>query len=171
MPVLVRHRLRRNPVKLSAFSRFAQRILDLLREPQAELSLELIGSQRMRRLNREFRGKDRPTDVLAFPMREAPHSRPDVIGDVVIAMPVAMAQARCYHHSLDEELIRLLVHGVLHLLGYDHERGEREARKMRSKESLLLNGLKPFPKLSRFAKARKSRNVNRGTRQGGINER
>ena len=147
MPVLTRNRLRRHPVRMSVLARLAQQILDLVGEHEVELSLEIIGNGRMRRLNREFRGKDRPTDVLAFPLRESLGPRSSLLGDVVIALPTAAKQARALGHSLDEELVCLLTHGILHLLGYDHECGEREARRMRRKEKIVLHKVRPIPKL------------------------
>ncbi len=147
MPVVVRSRLRRSPVRMSVLSRLAQHLLELVGEQQAELSLEIIGNTRMRRLNREYRERDKTTDVLAFPLRVSPGFRSSLLGDVVIAYPTAERQASAFDHSVDEELISLLIHGVLHLLGYDHEQGDREARRMRRKEQALFESLKPFPKL------------------------
>ena len=147
MPVLVRHGLRRYSVRIPALTRTAQCLLDLTGEAESELSVELVSSPRMRRLNREYRGQDRPTDVLAFPFREAPGPASALLGDVVIALPVAISQARQYGYSVDEELIRLLIHGVLHLVGYDHEQGEREARRMQRKERTLFRELQPIPKM------------------------
>ncbi len=147
MPVLVRHCLRRYIVRVPALTRTAQCLLDLTGEAESELSVELVSRPRMRRLNREYRGQDRPTDVLAFPIREAPGPASALLGDVVIALPVAMSQARQFGHSVDEELIRLLIHGVLHLVGYDHEQGEREARRMQRRERMLFRQLQPLPKL------------------------
>jgi rRNA maturation RNase YbeY len=97
----------------------------------------------MRSLNHAWRGKDRTTDVLSFSLREGafPHIRPDMLGDIVISVPVASRQAREEGHSLDREIDRLLVHGLVHLLGYDHERGPREARRMVHKERELLKGI------------------------------
>jgi probable rRNA maturation factor len=93
----------------------------------------------MRYLNRRYRDIDRATDVLSFSQREGQFSglRPDILGDIVISVPTAARQARERNHSLGREIERLLVHGLLHLLGYDHERGPAEARRMRRKEARL----------------------------------
>ena len=141
MPVLIRHRLRRFDVKLPVLTRMAQRLLDLTHESESELSLEFVSRSRMRFLNSEYRGVDRPTDVLAFPLREGPGPMSALLGDVVIALPVALKQARDYGHTVDEECVRLIIHGVLHLLGYDHEVGEGEARRMQRKERMLFSSV------------------------------
>ena len=83
---------------------------------RAGVSVLLCGDARMRRLNREFRKIDRPTDVLSFPAGD-----PSFLGDVAIDVPYAARQARRRGHSLDREVKLLLAHGVLHLLGHDHE--------------------------------------------------
>jgi probable rRNA maturation factor len=97
----------------------------------------------MRSLNRRYRGIDGTTDVLSFSLREGEFSaiQPALLGDIVISVPVAARQARELGHSLRREIERLLVHGLLHLLGYDHERGEQEAKRMRRKERQLLRAL------------------------------
>ena len=82
----------------------------------AGVSVLLCGDVRMRRLNREFRKVDRPTDVLSFPA-----GTPAFLGDVAIDVPYAARQARKRGHSLEREVQLLLAHGVLHLLGHDHE--------------------------------------------------
>ena len=114
-------------------------------ELQSELSLELVGDGRMRRLNRLYRQKDRTTDVLAFPMREADNPCPMLLGDVVISVPTALRQASEAGRSLNDELAALLVHGVLHLCGYDHERSEREAARMHRREREILRAIGPAP--------------------------
>lgn len=120
-------------------------LLRRLELPDAELSVLFAGDRVMRTLNRQYRGKDRSTDVLSFSMREGPFGdlRPELLGDIVISVPVAEKQARIAGHSLAREIELLLVHGLLHLLGYDHERGPAEARKMRRKEQMLLK--RPAP--------------------------
>jgi probable rRNA maturation factor len=99
----------------------------------------------MRRLNARYRGIDRPTDVLAFAMREGPCAglHPQVLGDVVISAETAWRQAQARRHSLAEELTQLLIHGTLHLLGYDHEVSAAEARLMRAKERELWRQVAP----------------------------
>jgi rRNA maturation RNase YbeY len=111
--------------------------------PDAELSVLFIGDRAMRTLNRRYRGKDETTDVLSFSLREGrfPTIQPDMLGDIVISIPVALRQAGREGHSIAREIDRLLVHGLVHLLGYDHERGPREARRMARKELALLRGL------------------------------
>jgi rRNA maturation RNase YbeY len=131
--------------------RSARAILSDVGEASAELGIMFVGDQRMRGLNRKYRGKDRTTDVLAFAMRESftPHASrltPDMLGDVVIAVPTAARQAKQGQRSLDEELTVLLIHGILHLCGYDHERSEKEARRMHRRERMILRSLARLPK-------------------------
>jgi rRNA maturation RNase YbeY len=127
-------------------------VLAAVGEARSDLSVELVGDSRMRRLNRDYRKQDRPTDVLAFPMRKAltPHPSPltpEILGDVVISVPTALRQAGEDRRSLDDELATLLVHGVLHLCGYDHERNEKEAALMRRRERAVLKAIGPVPRL------------------------
>ena len=148
MSAEVRIRLRRRrQIRRKAFIFLANTILDAVGESNAELHIELIGDHRMQRLNREYRGKNVPTDVLAFSQREAPGRRSSLLGDVVISVHAALRQANVRHHSVDEELAVLLIHGILHLCGYDHERGEPEARRMRRRELILRRLVHPLPRL------------------------
>jgi len=98
-----------------------------------ELSVLLTDDAGIRELNRTYRGKDRSTDVLSFPQDD-----PVLLGDIVVSVEKAAAQAGDYGATLDEELRRLLVHGLLHLLGYDHVNGGSQAAKMKRKEEELL---------------------------------
>ena len=91
-------------------------------------------------LNRRYRGKDRPTDVLSFPL--ADEIQPSLLGDVVISVETAACQAQRRGHSFREELQVLLIHGILHLLGYDHEISRSEAIRMRRKEQEVMKVLK-----------------------------
>ena len=174
MPVLIATRGRKAPTLARRLSRTAKRLLDSLRLQSAELSLVLVSDRVMHDLNHRWRGKDRPTDVLAFPQQDdgegpagargAPRraiigertQRPPgprrtartaivlperLLGDVVISIDTARKQAVERGHSVGAEAERLLVHGVLHLLGYDHERSAAEARRMQRKERALLRAL------------------------------
>ena len=114
--------------------------------PPYEISFVFTDSETVQRLNRDYRGVDEPTDVLAFYMlsqKEADSSfvlPPDGItrlGEVIISYPQAVGQAKEQGHSVDEELALLIIHGILHLLGYDHEKPE-EAKRMREREKELL---------------------------------
>jgi probable rRNA maturation factor len=114
--------------------------------PPYEVSLVFTDSETVQQLNRDYRGVDEPTDVLAFymlPQKEADSSfalPPDGVtrlGEVIISYPQAVEQAKKQGHSPERELALLIIHGVLHLLGYDHEEPGEEA-KMREKEKELL---------------------------------
>ena len=147
MAVYLRVRLTRVTVRQASLRRLAERVLAAVGEAPSELSLDLVGDGRMRRLNREYRKKDRTTDVLAFAMREAGSPVSVLLGDVVISVPTAQRQAKEGGRSLSEELAWLLVHGVLHLCGYDHERSETEARRMKRREQAILRAVQPVPTL------------------------
>ena len=97
----------------------------------SELSVALVDDDTIQRLNRDYRGKDSPTDVLAFAMSEGEalvemEGEPLLLGDVIISVPTAERQARRRKRPLLDELTMLLAHGLLHLLGYDHDTDETE---------------------------------------------
>lgn len=104
-----------------------------------ELSVLVTDDPGIRVLNREWRRKDRPTDVLSFPAGEPPpgSTGPRHLGDVIVSLDTARRQARARRHRLADELDLYLVHGLLHLLGHDHHRGP-DARRMAALESRLL---------------------------------
>ncbi len=130
-------------MRLPAIAARLERLLKSSGLPDAELSVLFVGDRAMRSLNRQYRGKDETTDVLSFSLREGafPRIQPDVLGDIVISVPAAARQAAEAGHAVGREIDLLLVHGLLHLMGYDHERGEREARRMQRRERHLLNRL------------------------------
>jgi probable rRNA maturation factor len=121
----------------------ARRVLHEIERADRELSIALFDDAGMRELNAAWRGRDRPTDVLAFSLEEGPHAerRGRLLGDLAIGVETAARQARARRRSLDDEVARLLVHGALHLIGYDHAR-PREARRMRAEERRLLRALR-----------------------------
>jgi probable rRNA maturation factor len=101
-----------------------ERLLDELAPDAASLGVRFSGDREMRRVNRQFRGKDKPTDVLSFPGDE-PH-----LGDILISVPTARRQAVEAGHPAERELKVLLLHGVLHCLGYDHETDQGEMERL-----------------------------------------
>jgi len=119
----------------------ASEILNLLGEQRAELSVALIGNGEMRKLNARYRKKDYPTDVLSFPAATGMPGGLQLLGDVIISADKAKEQAKERGRSLDEEMTTLLIHGVLHLLGYDHERSAKDARIMGRLEEKLYRAL------------------------------
>ncbi|MCY1041355.1 rRNA maturation RNase YbeY [Corallococcus sp. bb12-1] len=104
-----------------------------------ELSLSLVGDRAIRRLNRTWRQKDKATDVLSFPAGDQPKGMPGPrpLGDVVISLDTAKRQAKEYGRTLESEMGRYLAHGLLHLLGHDHEK-PRDAKRMAALEEQLL---------------------------------
>lgn len=122
----------------------AQRLSEFARvlklKQHHELSVVICDSPTIRRINRRWRGKDKATDVLSFPQQVAvagkpPHAGP--LGDIIIAVPVARRAARELGLEFEDHFSHLLLHGLLHLLGYDHIR-ERDARVMESLERRML---------------------------------
>ena len=155
MPVSLQVQVRSVRFDRKRLLRLAQAMLKIIEEPLAEMSVSFVGDRRMRRLNHRFRHKDRSTDVLAFAFREAkaPHTLKLVgahLGDVVIALPTAQRQAKAARRPLEEELVALLIHGVLHLCGYDHEQSRAEALRMQRKERQMRRRLGP---IDRFVRA------------------
>ncbi len=142
MAVVVGMRGRRAPALARRLGRSARRLLRALQLSDAELSLLLVSDLEMRRLNHVYRGKDRPTDVLSFSQREGLGMTANgLLGDVVISLDTARRQAADHRASLARESERLLIHGLLHLLGYDHERSRTEARRMQRRERVLARVL------------------------------
>ena len=118
----------------------AARILDDLGRSDAELSILITNDEEICSLNRAYRAVDRPTDVLSFSQvgGEGPVETAQLLGDVVISWETAQRQALELKHTVPVEMKRLLVHGILHLLGYDHEEDEEAARVMRKEEERYL---------------------------------
>jgi len=128
----------------------ARRALRFLGEAACELSIALVDDREIASLNHAYRGKDRPTDVLSFAQREGEDVAPGLLGDVVISFDTAARQARRRGARVEDELRHLLVHGLLHLLGYDHERSPADARRMFRRARDVLAFLRsPAPRARR----------------------
>ncbi|MCF6178876.1 MAG: rRNA maturation RNase YbeY [Geopsychrobacter sp.] len=125
--------------------KIATKILSVLGFPEGELSLLIVDNTEIQQINREYLDRDHPTNVISFAMQEGEGGgiQPQLLGDVVISVERAAADACEADVPFEHELVFLLLHGILHLLGYDHERGtEAQAAEMEAKErevfSLLL---------------------------------
>ena len=111
-------------------------------EPAVEWSLTFVDDTAIRTFNREYRGFDKPTDVLSFGQLEGddfpmPDDAPSVLGDVVVAVPTAARQAEERGHAFEAELALLITHGLLHLLGEDHDTPERKAAMWARQQDVL----------------------------------
>lgn len=120
----------------------AKSILRAVGQPRSELSVALVDDVEIAALNERWRGVPRATDVLSFSLLEGEFAghRGRLLGDVVISVETAARQAEQRHRALDEIIVRLLIHGVLHLLGHDHEHDE-EARRMLAEERRVWRSL------------------------------
>ncbi len=113
----------------------------------AEISVSFVDNEQIREMNRQYREKDSATDVLSFPMGENGQydinheTGAKILGDIVISMPRAVEQAQAYGHSLEREVGFLTAHSMLHLLGYDHEKGGLDRVRMREKEERVMQEL------------------------------
>jgi probable rRNA maturation factor len=117
--------------------RRATAFLKKLKLSRCELSVALVGDEEIRALNKSWRKKDKATDVLSFPAGDWPGPGPRPLGDVVISLATTRRAAREYGHTVEEELSRYLAHGLLHLLGHDHQK-KTDAAKMARAEGKLL---------------------------------
>ncbi len=143
MPVHIRTEASgRHPISLQRLQRSAEALLRLTGHGRSELSMLLVSDRAMQELNRHYRGKDRPTNVLSFPMQEGREIGDGaLLGDIVISADTAVREAGELKVPLRRRLNWLLVHGLVHLLGYDHERSAAEAALMEAREQELQDHL------------------------------
>ena len=135
-------------ISKSFFKKIVREILRVLKiKKNIEMSLLLVGEKRIRSLNKQYRGQDRVTDVLSFGYLESkrkfitPRTSSMILGDVVICYPQAKKQAKQEGHSTLTEIGILFIHGLLHLLGFDHEEGDNQAKKMMRLEKKIIKKL------------------------------
>ncbi len=123
----------------------ARDALVAMQERHVSVSLILTDDQTIHEINRDYRKKDRPTDVISFAYRENPfpgiEEESEELGDIYISIDTAQRQAAEYGVSLHDELKRLVIHGILHLLGFDHELSPEEEQRMEQKEEELFSSL------------------------------
>jgi len=119
----------------------ARKILSVSGCPEARLSVLIVNDRQIRAINRDYLQRDKPTNVISFPMQEGAGAgiQPDLLGDVVISAETAQRDAAEAGRSVESEIYFLLLHGILHLLGYDHERGSQaDAERMEAREKQIF---------------------------------
>lgn len=141
MRIAIENRQRKIRVRKLPLRSVARKILSASACPEARLSILLVDDEEIRGLNRTWLGKDRPTNVISFAMQEGEGAgvQADLLGDVVISVETAARDAAEAGVAVENELYFLLLHGILHLLGYDHERGSADdAQRMEARERELF---------------------------------
>ena len=141
--VLIKNRQARIWSDLRVIRRMARSILDGLGLSNPEISILLLDDVQITTLNQHYLSRNYATDVLSFPMAGGPYPaiNPHLLGDVVISVETALRQAQARNCSLQMEIASLLIHGILHLLGYDHQCSAAERMKMRRLEKKLVQRL------------------------------
>ena len=145
MKIQIENRQRNQKILKRPLRKIATKILNVLGSPEGELSLLIVNNDEIQQLNRDYLERDRPTNVISFAMQEgeAVGIQPQLLGDVVISAERAAEDAHEAGIPFEHELVFLLLHGILHLLGYDHERGtEEQAAMMEEKERELFSLLR-----------------------------
>jgi len=144
MAILITNRQAIVRLDIPSLRRSIRRILKHLGRGRDEISILLVEDREIRVINKTYLKRDRPTNVMAFPMLEGLFRKihPQVLGDVVISIETASRDAKKEGMALEDEIFFLLIHGILHLLGYDHEGSVAQARRMRDKERELFAALK-----------------------------
>lgn len=137
---------------IGTLEKLLEKAAEMEKITDGEVALTFVTDQEIHELNKEYRGIDRPTDVLSFAMNESIDEEldiiydlgeneaidlPEILGDIIISVETAIAQSKEYGHSIDREIGFLFVHGFLHLLGYDHQDEASEAEMMGKQEIVL----------------------------------
>ena len=145
MEILFRNAQRKFKIDRQSLLRLIENALGDLAPPNREISIILVNDDKIRKLNKEYRAKDKATDVLAFPQDEEALGDKGgrLLGDVVVSVETARRQAREHYLSDEEELILLVVHGALHLLGYDHDRSIKDKKKMQEATKKIFSRIFP----------------------------
>lgn len=152
MPVYLRNAQKKCKINSREFKKRLQAVLDALECQNKELSVLFTDDANIRSLNAQYRNIDKSTDVLSFPQHDGngPEELPPLLGDVVVSAETAGRQAREHGLSFEEELTLLLIHGTLHLLGYDHEKSPAEEKRMTRETQRLFQIVHPGRKFSNY---------------------
>ena len=144
MEVLIDNRQSRYKIPPKRMQQTVRVILNALDFPDGEISILIVDDPQIENLNQKYLNRRGPTNVIAFAMREGEfsHLTPHLLGDVVISADTTAKEAQHGGMSIERRFDELLVHGILHLFGYDHEDNEKEARRMEEKSRELLELIK-----------------------------
>ncbi|UCE53765.1 MAG: rRNA maturation RNase YbeY [Desulfobacterales bacterium] len=139
MEVQINNRQNKHKISVKKIQQTARAILNALDCPDGELSILIVDDQQIAKLNTEYLNRKGPTNVIAFPMREGQFAdiTPNLLGDVVISVETACREGNASGISMQKSFNQLLVHGILHLLGYDHEKTAKEAKRMEKRSEAL----------------------------------
>ena len=145
MEILLRNAQRKFKIDRNKLVCHIEMALVELRQLDCEISIMLVNDAKIRRLNKEYRNRDQATDVLAFPQdADAKNDNGGpLLGDVVVSVETSRRQAKEHRLSAEEELVLLIIHGTLHLLGYDHERSGKDKREMQNKTRKIFSRIFP----------------------------
>ena len=148
MPVFINDDHKDHFINIELLKTRGESILLILEHENHELSVLLSDDKNIRTLNKQYRGIDQTTDVLSFSQSKKEETEPSshLMGDVVISTVTAKRQASEHGLTLEEEIVLLLIHGTLHLLGFDHERSSEEAYQMKKKTQELFSRIFPNKK-------------------------
>ena len=151
MEVQIDNRQSKQKISLKKIRQTVQVILDALDCPDSELSILIVDDPQIEELNQQYLNRNRPTNVIAFPMREGEFSElsAHLLGDVVISIDTAAREAQNAAMTMERRFIELLVHGILHLLGYDHETDKEQARIMEAKSRELMELIRQASSVSK----------------------
>jgi rRNA maturation RNase YbeY len=140
MTICIHNRQRAVVIYTAAVKKHVLQIMEYLGCPEQELSVVFGSDRLLQELNRMYRHQDRPTNVLAFPQSPTYAGEPAsaMLGDVIVSLPTAAREAQELNQSLEERVIYLLLHGILHLLGYEHEGSAAQRRRMEALEQEVL---------------------------------
>jgi rRNA maturation RNase YbeY len=143
MQISIQNRQKKYRMNHKKVLKWVREILLMQKYREGEVAIIFVNDRRIQKYNRDYRHKDRPTDVLSFPMLEGVGGdlHPQFLGDVMISLQMVEKEARLYQRSPARQLLILLIHGLLHLIGYDHERSPQEAKRMNRREKYILKKL------------------------------
>ena len=134
MPTMIEiNNLSKTSLNKKVFSTVAKKVLSGENRGTETVSLAFVGKEEIKKLNRKFRNKNKPTDVLSFNLNEE-----SCLGEIVICPEIVRENAKKYGVTIKYETMKMFVHGILHLLGYDHEKSEKEAKIMETKQEKYL---------------------------------